>query len=94
MDSGPGVPPAAREHIFDRFYRFGGESALGGAGLGLSIARGAVEANGGRLTLVESSESGSTFRISMPRVTHGSRPDCVGATRWSSVVGRSVVDAT
>ena len=42
---------------------------MSGAGLGLSIARGAVEANGGRLTLVESGESGSTFRISMPRVT-------------------------
>jgi two-component system sensor histidine kinase TctE len=69
VDSGPGVPPAARAHIFDRFYRFGESSALGGAGLGLSIARGAVEANGGRLTLVESSEAGSTFRISMPRVT-------------------------
>ena len=46
----------------------------GGAGLGLSIARGAVEANGGRLTLVESSESGSTFRISMPRVVRRPRP--------------------
>jgi signal transduction histidine kinase len=69
VDSGPGVPPAARDHIFDRFYRFGDASGIGGAGLGLSIAKGAVEANGGRLTLVESSESGSTFRISMPRVT-------------------------
>jgi len=69
VDSGPGVPPAARQHIFDRFYRFGDASALSGAGLGLSIARGAVEANGGRLTLVESGESGSTFRISMPRVS-------------------------
>jgi heavy metal sensor kinase len=68
VDSGPGVPPAAREHIFDRFYRFSDSAGLGGAGLGLSIARGAVEANGGRLTLLESGKSGSTFRISMPRV--------------------------
>jgi signal transduction histidine kinase len=85
VDSGPGVPPAAREHIFDRFYRFGDASAIGGAGLGLSIARGAVEANGGRLTLQESSSSGSTFRISMPRVT----PRTVGAvSRESWVVSR------
>jgi signal transduction histidine kinase len=40
-----------------------------GAGLGLSIAKGAVEANGGRLTLEESGPTGSTFRITIPRVT-------------------------
>ena len=68
IDSGPGVPPAARDHIFERFYRFSDAAAPGGAGLGLSIARGAVEANGGRLTLAASSEAGSTFRIAMPRV--------------------------
>ena len=69
IDSGPGVPPEAREHIFDRFYRLGDATAIGGAGLGLSIAKGAVEANGGRLTLEASGASGTTFRITMPRVT-------------------------
>jgi heavy metal sensor kinase len=66
VDTGTGIAAAARDRIFDRFFRAtqGGET---GAGLGLSIAKGAVEANGGRLTLVASGDSGSTFRITLPR---------------------------
>ena len=66
IDTGPGVPPEARDRVFERFYRAGTSAGSPGAGLGLSIARGAVEANGGRLTL-EPSASGSTFRITIPR---------------------------
>jgi signal transduction histidine kinase len=66
VDAGPGVPADLGTRIFDRFYRVP-ESGERGAGLGLSIARGAIEANGGRLTLERSSPGGSTFRISMPR---------------------------
>ena len=47
IDSGPGVPPQARDQIFERFYRVMAPTAPSGTGLGLSIARGAVEANGG-----------------------------------------------
>jgi len=68
IDSGPGVPAAAQQHIFDRFYRADEGDGVRGAGLGLSIAKGAVEANGGRLTLERSGPAGSTFRITMPRV--------------------------
>ena len=68
IDSGPGVPPEARDQIFERFYRVTTPAAPGGTGLGLSIARGAVEANGGHLTLLATSERGSTFRIALPRV--------------------------
>jgi signal transduction histidine kinase len=68
IDSGPGVPVEARPRIFDRFYRADEGDAARGAGLGLSIAKGAVEANGGQLTLEASSAAGSTFRITMPRV--------------------------
>ena len=66
IDSGKGVDPSARDHIFDRFYR-AADSGTTGAGLGLSIAKGAVEAAGGRLTLVASGPGGSTFRIMLPR---------------------------
>jgi signal transduction histidine kinase len=66
IDSGPGVPPHARDHIFDRFYRIDGNEAFG-TGLGLSLARGGVEAIGGRLTLEQSGPDGSTFRISVPK---------------------------
>jgi signal transduction histidine kinase len=67
IDSGPGIEAEARPHVFDRFYRADERSAVGGAGLGLSLAKGAVEAGGGRLTLEATGPSGSTFRITVPR---------------------------
>jgi signal transduction histidine kinase len=63
-DTGPGIPAASQERIFDRFYRADEESGIG-AGLGLSIAKGAVEANGGELKLAYSGPDGTTFRISL-----------------------------
>ncbi|MGH9253610.1 MAG: sensor histidine kinase [Vicinamibacterales bacterium] len=66
IDSGRGIAASARERIFDRFYR-AADSETAGAGLGLSIAKGAVEATGGRLTLAASGPGGSTFRIALPR---------------------------
>ena len=72
IDSGAGIDAAARDRIFDRFYRAAGAAdGAAGAGLGLSIAKGAVEANGGRLTLAASGAEGSTFRIALP---HAARP--------------------
>ena len=61
-----GRPDHAREHIFDRFYRIDGSEVVG-TGLGLSLARGGVEAIGGRLTLEQTGPEGSTFRIAIPR---------------------------
>jgi signal transduction histidine kinase len=63
-DTGPGVPAAARAHIFDRFYRASAD--VEGNGLGLAIARSAVEASGGTLTLERTGPDGSTFRLSVP----------------------------
>jgi heavy metal sensor kinase len=65
-DTGAGIPQQARERIFDRFYR-GDESAASGSGLGLSIAKGAVEASGGSLTLHRSDAGGTTFRIQLSK---------------------------
>jgi heavy metal sensor kinase len=67
IDSGPGIPAEARPHVFNRFYRADEDGDVRGSGLGLSIAKSAVEASGGRLTLEASGASGSTFRITMPR---------------------------
>jgi heavy metal sensor kinase len=68
IDRGPGIPAAAREHIFDRFFRASSAPAdVAGTGLGLSIAKSAVETSGGTLTLEQSDEHGSTFRIRLPR---------------------------
>ena len=53
-DDGPGVAPADRDRVFDRFYR-GGPAAAGGGGtgLGLAIARWAVALHGGRIGLAD-----------------------------------------
>ena len=63
-DTGPGVPAAARERIFERFYQ-GGRSGARGAGLGLAIAAEAVRGNHGTLELVDSA-NGATFRFTLP----------------------------
>ena len=68
IDRGPGVPAAARDRIFDRFFRASSSPAdVTGSGLGLSIAKSAVETTSGTLTLEQSDEHGSTFRITLPR---------------------------
>lgn len=66
-DSGPGVPPADRERLFEPFYRGSGnyDSRVGGSGLGLSIAREYVEAHGGAIALMPS-EQGACFRVTLP----------------------------
>jgi len=67
-DDGPGIPPEYRERIFDRFFRIDEARSRdrGGTGLGLAIARWAVEVNGGRIAVDNTSEGGSTFRIVVP----------------------------
>jgi len=67
-DTGPGIPAEHRDRVFDRFYRIDKDRSgpAGGAGLGLSIARWAVEANGGRIELQSREKQGSTFRLVFP----------------------------
>lgn len=67
IDRGMGIPDQQQRHVFDRFYRVDKARTRewGGAGLGLSIARWAVEAHGGQITLKSEEGRGSTFRISL-----------------------------
>lgn len=67
-DEGPGIPPEFRERIFDRFVRVdeGRSRAAGGDGLGLAIARWAVEVNGGRITAGSGASGGAEFSIVLP----------------------------
>jgi len=67
-DNGPGIPLADQEHVFERFYRVGGDRARlsGGTGLGLSIVKNVVRAHGGRVSLKSSPGEGATFTIYLP----------------------------
>jgi signal transduction histidine kinase len=62
-DDGPGLPKAAREHLFEPFA---GSARAGGTGLGLAIARELAQAHGGDLKLLSSSQTGTVFRIELP----------------------------
>ncbi len=68
-DTGPGLPPRAREHLFTAFQ---GGARKGGTGLGLAIAAELVRGHGGRLDLVTSGEGGTEFLIVLPK---GGLPD-------------------
>jgi two-component system sensor histidine kinase KdpD len=69
-DRGPGVPPAESEAIFEPFYRRPGTLPdVGGAGLGLSIARRLAEAQGGRLEYQPRAGGGSEFTLYLPVAT-------------------------
>jgi PAS domain S-box-containing protein len=68
-DAGPGIPPEHLPHLFERFWRPDRAGGLG-AGLGLAIARGIVEAHGGRIS-VETGARGSTFWFTLPAAGAG-----------------------
>jgi two-component system sensor histidine kinase KdpD len=64
VDNGPGVPLAERERLFRPFER--GQTRAPGTGLGLTIARGFVEAHGGRLWLEDAPGHGARFVFTLP----------------------------
>ena len=63
-DTGPGLPPKAREHLFQPFQ---GGTTKGGAGLGLTIAAELVRGHGGRLDLERTDAGGTSFAILLPK---------------------------
>jgi signal transduction histidine kinase len=63
-DTGPGLPPKAREHLFAAFQ---GGARKGGTGLGLAISAELVRGHGGRLDLARSDEDGTEFAIHLPK---------------------------
>jgi signal transduction histidine kinase len=64
-DQGPGVDPAIRERLFERFATT--RHGEGGTGLGLAIVRAVAELHGGRAQLRDTSPRGSVFALSLPR---------------------------
>ncbi|SFI58035.1 sensor histidine kinase [Thermoflavimicrobium dichotomicum] len=68
IDNGPGIPPEKLPYIFQRFYRVEGSRnrSLGGAGLGLAIAKEFVEAHKGSIGVESECGEGTTFTIELP----------------------------
>jgi signal transduction histidine kinase len=65
-DSGPGIPFADQERVFERFARAGTARRSAGAGLGLAIARAIAEAHGGRVELSSRPGAGAMFTVVVP----------------------------
>ena len=66
-DSGIGIEPDKQMKVFDRYWQSSDGARTRGSGLGLSIAKGIVEAHGGRIWVESTPGEGSTFAFSLPR---------------------------
>jgi PAS domain S-box-containing protein len=66
-DTGPGIAPENQRKVFDRYWQASNGARARGAGLGLSIAKGIVEAHGGRIWVDSELGKGSTFAFTIPR---------------------------
>ncbi len=73
-DSGPGIPPDERAHVFERFYRSPESRSMPGSGLGLAIAQQVIVRHGGQMHVEESDDGGARFRTVFP----GWRPQEAG----------------
>ena len=65
-DEGSGLPAGTEQRIFEKFFRAGRNRR--GIGLGLAIARGIVEAHGGKITARNRADRGALFRFTIPLV--------------------------
>ncbi|MHB1468256.1 MAG: sensor histidine kinase [Solirubrobacteraceae bacterium] len=82
-DHGPGLPAAARESLFDRFWRAEGgrERGKAGAGLGLAIVREIVVAHGGEIEADNAPDGGAIFTVRLPKAPRRAAKDAPGATK-------------
>jgi two-component system sensor histidine kinase KdpD len=65
-DRGPGIPKDAQEKVFEKFFRVPTPGAARGAGLGLAICKGIVEAHGGTIRAGDRPGGGSVFTVTLP----------------------------
>jgi signal transduction histidine kinase len=62
-DNGPGIPPAVRDKVFEAFQT---SARAGGTGLGLAISAELTQAHGGSICVLETSEMGTVFEVTIP----------------------------
>ena len=67
LDTGPGIPDEAIQHMFDRFSRADDSHSAEGTGLGLSIVRVIAEAHGGSVSAANREEGGARFQVRLPQ---------------------------
>ena len=72
-DTGRGIPPEHLSHVFDRYWHSAESTRVRGHGLGLSIARGIIQAHGGRIWATSEPGRGSVFQFAIP-VAFGGPP--------------------
>ena len=65
-DEGPGIDPADRSSVFERFWRAPNARTLPGSGLGLSIVAQVAESHGGTAQVIDGATSGATVRLAFP----------------------------
>ncbi|HEY0994077.1 MAG TPA: ATP-binding protein [Kofleriaceae bacterium] len=63
-DKGPGITDSELPHVFDRYWH--GRKKTGGAGLGLAIAKGIIDAHGGRIVVESKQGAGAEFSFTLP----------------------------
>jgi two-component system sensor histidine kinase KdpD len=68
VDHGPGVPSDQWETMFEPFQQLGDQHASAGVGLGLAVAKGFIDAIGGRITAASTPGGGLTMRVDLPAV--------------------------
>jgi len=86
IDTGPGIAADHLPHVFERYWQ-AGPASRAGAGLGLYIARGIVEAHGGRIW-AESSAGGATLIFTLPLTRRAATDSALASGGHSEVVER------
>jgi PAS domain S-box-containing protein len=88
-DTGPGIPKEALPHVFEWYWQ-ASRNKTAGAGIGLAVARGIVEAHGGRIWAESERGVGTAIRLTIPKVARSGLSGHEPPSRSRSVPGRAV----
>jgi PAS domain S-box-containing protein len=87
-DTGIGIPKEDQKHLFEAFYRAKNVGNISGTGLGLAIVKHAVDIHGGTVQVESEEDVGTTFTMSLPRLTDlsaatdGDQPRLDAGIKW------------